>query len=257
MDIRLCNDEQVVKSWDYATEGGLFKKSVANVTVTNKRVISTVEGKKKINRAEIPVESVKRLSVTSTIQASLLSILFLVIGLVLVLGHFLLNFSMIFVIVGAIFAVIGIALLFYRKRAFRLSITITPSETVGVSAGRTTQKKINKIQKSTVSGSKRSTIIFIIVAVYLGALAFVLPKLINGGAQGGVTSIIMFDILLIAFLVLAIKKAKSRKKAGKKVKIEKTVSHTKGLKLHFKQEIIDEISNEIGAIVLNAKAMND
>ncbi len=255
MDIRLCNDEQVVKSWDYATEGKLLDKAIANITVTNKRVISTVQGKKRIRRAEVPVESVKRVSVTSTAQMSLYSIVFMAIGLLLCIGFFLLK-QIPLMIAGAIFVVVGIILLFYRKRAFRLSITITPSETVGVSAGKTTEKKVNKTQK-TVKGAKSTSSPLLVVIVVL-CVYFVYHIINFMSRNSGVTmaSIIMMDIILFTIIGLAIAQ-KRMKKGHKKVKIEKTVSHTKGLKLHFKKEIIEEISNEIGAVVLNAKALKD
>ena len=261
MDIRLCNDEQVVKSWDYATEGSLLDRSVANITVTNKRVISTVQGRKRIRRAEVPVEAVKRMNVVSTKKAPILiSFVLIVIGLLLADMYFMQILPIPAIISGVLFVGAGIIALFFRKRAFKLSITITPSEVVGISAGRTTQKKVNKRQKSgkeAKSASSKISVAIVVLAVYfVYLLTNVLSRSGATGAGSGFASIMILNIILYAIIILAIMQRKI-KKGYKKVKIEKTVSHTRGLKLHFKKEVIDEIANEIGAVVLNAKALNE
>ena len=61
MDATLGSNERLIKSWNYAkTKGGL--KAEANLTVTDRRVISSVATKRSIVRDEIPVSAITGVS---------------------------------------------------------------------------------------------------------------------------------------------------------------------------------------------------
>ena len=61
MELKLAKDEVIVKSWDYSAEGGMLTrdKAISNLTLTNKRIISTVENKITLNRNEVPLSAIK------------------------------------------------------------------------------------------------------------------------------------------------------------------------------------------------------
>ena len=64
MELKLAKDEVIVKSWDYSAEGGMLTrdKAISNLTLTNKRIISTVENKITLNRDEVPLSAVRTVS---------------------------------------------------------------------------------------------------------------------------------------------------------------------------------------------------
>ncbi len=66
MATRLTAGESVIKSWDYGTVKERTK-TTANLTVTNKRIISTISDKKSIDREEVPLSSVK--SITGAVNS--------------------------------------------------------------------------------------------------------------------------------------------------------------------------------------------
>lgn len=60
MQLKLAKDEVVLKSWDYAKAGNTFDKhkKECNLTVTNKRVVSSIENKFSLTRNEIPLHDI-------------------------------------------------------------------------------------------------------------------------------------------------------------------------------------------------------
>lgn len=64
MELKLAKDEVIIKSWDYASQGKWYTKDklIANFTLTNKRVISTMENKITLNRTEVPLSAIKTVS---------------------------------------------------------------------------------------------------------------------------------------------------------------------------------------------------
>lgn len=64
MELKLAKDEAIIKSWDYASQGKWYTKDklVANFTLTNKRVISTMENKITLNRVEAPLSAITNVS---------------------------------------------------------------------------------------------------------------------------------------------------------------------------------------------------
>lgn len=66
MEAVLAKDEVVLKSWDYAKQGNRFDKNKLqqNLTITNKRIISSSENAYSLSRHEIPLSAVKSLKGT-------------------------------------------------------------------------------------------------------------------------------------------------------------------------------------------------
>lgn len=63
MDLKLSQGEQVVKSWDYAkTKGTFFTKGRYNLTVTNKKIVSSYETKKSVKREDINLSEISGIS---------------------------------------------------------------------------------------------------------------------------------------------------------------------------------------------------
>lgn len=64
MKIKEANGENVIKSWDYATEKNKRTgSSTASLTVTNKRIIAVKSGKISLEREEIAIDDVIGVSV--------------------------------------------------------------------------------------------------------------------------------------------------------------------------------------------------
>ncbi len=82
MEIKFANEEQVIKSWDYAKSGKRFSKNKVqhNLTLTNKRVIATSENATALKRDEVPIKSVKTVSGEFRKNGKLLPILKIVFG---------------------------------------------------------------------------------------------------------------------------------------------------------------------------------
>ena len=83
MEIKFANEEQIIKSWDYAKSGKSFSKNKVqhNLTLTNKRVIATSENATSLNRCEVPIKSVKTVSGEFKKNGKLLPIIKLVFGI--------------------------------------------------------------------------------------------------------------------------------------------------------------------------------
>lgn len=60
MEALLAKDEVIIKEWDYSTSGGRFSKEKVHklLTVTNKRLVSSEEGKYDLSINEIPLKDV-------------------------------------------------------------------------------------------------------------------------------------------------------------------------------------------------------
>lgn len=85
----LSRDEVIVNEWEYAIAKRKKVETKHTLVVTNKRIVSTVESKRKITQREIPVNSVQNISVVhetpslcGPILAIVLGILFMIIGAV-------------------------------------------------------------------------------------------------------------------------------------------------------------------------------
>lgn len=82
MEIKYANEEQVIKSWDYAKSGKSLSKNKVqhNLTLTNKRVIATSENATSLTRNEVPIKAVKNVSGEFKRNGKLFPILKIVFG---------------------------------------------------------------------------------------------------------------------------------------------------------------------------------
>lgn len=148
----LAEGEYIVKRWNYAKakekkmiEGRKFELSL---TVTNKRIISTVNSNRGLSQDEVYVEDVASISTRTGLPAILVPALLLILGVALMVCGYIFtahnNFTVAIpmLLVGAIFIVIS-ALLFSRT-GFELTIvskgSITPSILTGASNLRKSRK---------------------------------------------------------------------------------------------------------------------
>lgn len=79
--MKLATGEVIVKDWDYALSKSAGVKTIANLMVTNKRVVYTAESKRGVSREEIPIDSVKMLNLGSSKQETGLAIVYIILGL--------------------------------------------------------------------------------------------------------------------------------------------------------------------------------
>lgn len=132
MDIRFANDEQLVKSWDYASSKEGSSRREDNLTVTNKRVIYTSEGNKGIDRTEMYLSDVKTLSYTYSKVAGIGTWIMLIAGIITAIA-----------IVGIFLIARAISIL--REKTFFVVITANGFESEGITCGATVFK--NRKQK--------------------------------------------------------------------------------------------------------------
>lgn len=85
MKIKLCTNEHIIKSWDYATEHVNNEHFCANLTVTDKRIISMHQNGKSIARNEVPLSSVTGINIFHGRKANFGAVLLLLVGLVFAL----------------------------------------------------------------------------------------------------------------------------------------------------------------------------
>jgi hypothetical protein len=78
--LKLATGEVIVKEWDYAQAKSAGEKTVANLAVTNKRIIYTAESKRGISREEIPLDSVKMVYFGSTKEQTGMAIFYIIFG---------------------------------------------------------------------------------------------------------------------------------------------------------------------------------
>ena len=119
----LARDEIIINEWEYAVSKRKKIETKHGLVVTNKRIVSTIESKRKITQREIPVNSVQNISVmheTPSLLGPILSIIFgillMVIGAVsLVLAFGSLGeevvMKIIFLSAGAVLLIIGLIML--------------------------------------------------------------------------------------------------------------------------------------------------
>ena len=78
--LKLATGEVIVKDWDYAQTKSAGEKTIANLAVTNKRIVYTAESKRGISREEIPLDSVKMVYFGSTKQQTGMAVFYIVFG---------------------------------------------------------------------------------------------------------------------------------------------------------------------------------
>lgn len=92
MNFKLSDNEQLVKSWDYAKGKDSRGKYEANLTVTSKRIVSLISTKRSTEYCEIPLDYVKSIECEQSQKSNILPILGIIIGVplsIVIVGIFL------------------------------------------------------------------------------------------------------------------------------------------------------------------------
>lgn len=120
MSLYLCKDEKILKNWTFASDDTSAGKKNYNFTVTDKRIISTTSAEHFIERTELPLASVKRItgrySANKQEQANPKTIMIFFGILLVIIGVLLaamLNAEIIAVVLGILIAVGGLILAAY------------------------------------------------------------------------------------------------------------------------------------------------
>ena len=79
----LSRDEVIINEWEYAVAKRKNLQTKHALIVTNKRIVSTVESKRKITQREIPVNSVQNISVVHETPSIFGPVLSIVLGILL------------------------------------------------------------------------------------------------------------------------------------------------------------------------------
>ncbi len=92
----LARDEVIVNEWEYATSVTKNIETKHCLVVTNKRIVSSVEGPRKLTQREIPLNSVQNVTMTHetpSFAGAIFSIVFGIILLILSIVSFALAFT--------------------------------------------------------------------------------------------------------------------------------------------------------------------
>ena len=133
--MKLAQNEQVVRKWEYASAQG-FSKHTATLTVTNERIVHEVKSATRLERQEIPVKSAK--SIYASRANSILGIILLILAgifflmMVSLFGE-LDEEALIFLVPIIPLVIFGILLL--KRCAMTLVITTEGRSEVGLSLG--------------------------------------------------------------------------------------------------------------------------
>ena len=79
----LANGEQIIKDWEYATQKGSTGKLKKTLTVTNKRIVHEVHSHIARTQQEIPLNSVKSISMSSLRKTPVGAIFAIIFGIII------------------------------------------------------------------------------------------------------------------------------------------------------------------------------
>ena len=130
----LSKDEKIVSEWEYAKSKSSKDVITHTLTVTNKRIVSTVQSSKELIQREIPISSVENVSFLHYKPSIFLGVLLIVLGvLIMVVGAFLPKlfivepyFLIIELVVGLAIIIFGITRL--KKSSFVVSLSANTSQ---------------------------------------------------------------------------------------------------------------------------------
>ena len=136
--MKLAKNETVVRKWEYA-KGSRISQSTATLTLTNKRLIHVVENSAKLERQEIPVDSIKSIYASRFINV-LLAIVLIAVGIACFIGSFFLFgnedtvfFGVLLILVAA--ALIAAAVIVLKLCSMTLIVTTEGHSNTGLSVG--------------------------------------------------------------------------------------------------------------------------
>ncbi len=136
MLLKLGKDEQILRSWDYACEKEGKDQNQANLTVTNRRVITTIRNAHKYEYSEVPIESIRRID-ASRDKNSGFGLVFVILGAILAIGGAVWAIiskpfqpmTLLPVAIGAVLIIAGIIQMTNQnKGSFYLCFTLSGSE---------------------------------------------------------------------------------------------------------------------------------
>ena len=151
----LSKDEKIISEWEYAKSKSSKDVITHTLTVTNKRIVSTVQSSKELLQREIPISSVENVSFLHYKPSILLGVMLIILGaLIMVIGAFLpkifivkLYFLIIVLLVGLAVIIIGITRL--KKSSFVVSLSAnTKQEQSLMSLGVENKKAIKASTKT-------------------------------------------------------------------------------------------------------------
>ncbi len=261
MEVKQINGEKVLKSWDY----GKSRTAKANLTVTDKRIVSTVEHNKGIDRAEMPLEKVKTVDVfygkpkRSVGKLIGVAVLF-ALGILYCVGSFVIIPKMshlqemftdamysaikpIAFTIGAVFLILGLLFLILNPRVLVLSFVARENNCNGLSFG-----KVNKKIKS--ANNEKTVMEYAIQIIIVLSIVGLMPLIfINRGG----TLIMAYSSSTIFWIIMytVLKKHKSKRKIEKRC-VGITNKNYSKIKLKVSVTVAQEIANELGAMLLNA-----
>lgn len=133
--MKLAQDEQILKSWNYSSIRQKGEKKEASLIVTNKRIVSDISGNRECSRHEIPIGSVKSISMKHAFPSKWAPILLIIFGIIMFIAVIVVQAMVIAggapimwvaLVPAVIFIVVGIILL--SKNSFMLIITTSGVE---------------------------------------------------------------------------------------------------------------------------------
>ena len=112
----LANGEQIIKDWEYATQKGSTGKMKKSLIVTNKRIVHEMHSHIARSHNEIPLNSVKSISMSSVRKTPVGAILAIIFGAIIAIAGLVMGFGqngtmatmLPMLLVGVILIVIGI-----------------------------------------------------------------------------------------------------------------------------------------------------
>lgn len=155
MLLNIGTDEKILKSWDYASEKDSKDQSQANLTVTNRRVISIISNAHKYEYSEVPVDSIRRIDAyrdkkpNNGLAVLIFGIILVIVGIVVACTLKITVASMYVLFpafIGVILCIVGIAMLCNKnKGTFYISFSLSGNEAgkLDIGAQNATLKKKN------------------------------------------------------------------------------------------------------------------
>lgn len=141
MELKCAQNETILKSWDYANTKQGQEHKVYNLTVTNKRLVSSAQSATSMEKREIYLDDVKNIECTYARNSMIGAIiLFVLAGIALIVAVAVKIWALL--ILTAILVLIGVGLL--SQRSFTLSIACYGGESEGIELGASSLSKIKK-----------------------------------------------------------------------------------------------------------------
>lgn len=146
MDFTADNGERLLKSWDYAkTKGMIFTKGEYNLTVTDKRVISTARTKLGDARTDIKLSTIEGVSTTYKTGSLVAAIITLILGIVLSVVFAIVFLPMI--AVGLLLVLIGILCIMFAGTSVSVVLYVkSHSESFLAANSITRSKRAKKVR---------------------------------------------------------------------------------------------------------------